>query len=197
MAESRIKIKASVNEINEHFKTNPSELFYIKWFNGEKYYTGDDNKVIVFETLIRHNEIGNRNIERNSPYTLDTLEKTLSSKVKEYDAECQEIENLCDKCDDREFEIITRIHNLENKNCYTVARIIKDDKCTELHYNQGKAHIEFGTKISDDAWENEIKEDIDWFNLKLTDVKVLEHLNNEYNSHFEERQIENEYDYDY
>lgn len=87
MAESILKIKASVNEINKHFETNPSELFYIKWFNGEKNYTGDDDKIIVFETLIRHNEIGNRNIERSSPYTLQTLEKVLKEKVEEYEKE--------------------------------------------------------------------------------------------------------------
>lgn len=87
MAESRVKIKASANEINKHFNTNPSEYFYIKWFNGEKYYTGDDSKIIVFETLIRHNEIGKRNIERSSPYTLQTLEKVIKEKVEEYEEE--------------------------------------------------------------------------------------------------------------
>lgn len=87
MAESRLKIKASANEINKYFETNPSELFYIKWFNGEKNYTGDDDKIIVFETLIRHNEIRNRNIERSSPYTLQTLEKVLKEKVEEYEKE--------------------------------------------------------------------------------------------------------------
>lgn len=87
MAESRLRIKASANEINEHFNKCPSELFYIKWFNGEKNYTGDDNKVIVFETLIRHNEIGGRTIERSSPYTLQTLEKTIKEKVEEYEKE--------------------------------------------------------------------------------------------------------------
>lgn len=89
MAESRIKIKASVNEINKHFETNPSKYFYIKWFNGEKNYTGDDNKNIVFETLIRHNEIGNRSIERSSPYTLQSLENTLKENVEEYENELQ------------------------------------------------------------------------------------------------------------
>ena len=87
MAESRVKIRATANEINKHFKECPSEYFYIKYFNGEKYYTGDDDKVIVFETLIRHNEIGGRNIERSSPYTLQTLEKILKEKVEEYEKE--------------------------------------------------------------------------------------------------------------
>jgi len=87
MAESRVKIRATANEINKHFKDCPSEYFYIKYFNGEKNYTGDDDKVIVFETLIRHNEIGGRNIERSSPYTLQSLEKILKEKCEEYEKE--------------------------------------------------------------------------------------------------------------
>lgn len=90
MAESRLKIKASANEINKHFEENPSKYFNIKWFNGGKNYTGDDNKVIVFETLIRHNEIGNRDIERPQPYTLQTLEKVLKEKVEEYEQELKD-----------------------------------------------------------------------------------------------------------
>ena len=89
MAESRLKIKASVNEISKHFKECPSKYFYIKYYNGEKNYTGDDNKTIVFETFIRHNEIGNRSIERSSPYTLQSLENTLIEKVEEYENELQ------------------------------------------------------------------------------------------------------------
>ena len=37
--------------------------------------------------MIRHNEIGNRTIERSSPYTISSLEKTLSKFVKEYEKE--------------------------------------------------------------------------------------------------------------
>lgn len=91
MAESWIKIRASVNEIYNHFEKSPSELFYIKWYNSEynniQHYKGNDEEVITFEALIRHNEIGNRTIERSAPYTLDSIEKTLTKKVKEYEEE--------------------------------------------------------------------------------------------------------------
>ena len=87
MAESRIKIRATTNEMNKNFNENPSKYYYVKYFNGEKYYKGKDNVPIVFETLIRHNEIGNRSIERSAPYTFETLEKTLEEKVKEYEQE--------------------------------------------------------------------------------------------------------------
>lgn len=87
MAESRIKIRATTNEINKNFNETPSKYYNIKYFKGEKYCKGKDDVPIVFETLIRHNEIGNRSIERSSPYTLDTLEKTLEKKVKDYEKE--------------------------------------------------------------------------------------------------------------
>ena len=100
MAESRVKIKASANEINKHFNENPSPYFNIKYFNGEKYYTGDDEKIITFETLIRHNEIGERSIERSSPYTLKSLEKNLKEKVEEYEKELnnKKIRVISGKC---------------------------------------------------------------------------------------------------
>lgn len=94
MAESRIKIKSTVNEMDKNFRACPSEYYYIKHYNGSKNYKGNDNETIVFEVLLRHNEIGKRNIERSQPYTFDTLEKTLSEKVKEYILEqISDIEN--------------------------------------------------------------------------------------------------------
>lgn len=94
MAESWIKIKASVNEIHKHFEQCPSPLFHIKYFtsnyNGIQHYKGNDDTIIGFEVLVRHNEIGNRTIERSSPYTLNSLEKTISEKVKEYEKENEE-----------------------------------------------------------------------------------------------------------
>lgn len=87
MAESIIKIKATVNEMNKQFKDCPSPYYYIKYFNGEKNYKGKDDEPIVFEVRIRHNEIGGKNIERTHPYTFETLEKTLSKKVREFEQE--------------------------------------------------------------------------------------------------------------
>ncbi|MCI9038894.1 MAG: hypothetical protein HFJ29_03335 [Clostridia bacterium] len=91
MAESWIKIKASVNEIYKYFKQCPSPLFNIKHYNsrydGIEHYKGNDDAIISFEALVRYNEIGNRTIERSAPYTLNSLEKTIAEKVKEYKKE--------------------------------------------------------------------------------------------------------------
>ena len=66
-------------------------------------------------------------------------------------------------------ETITKISNLDNEKNYTIARIMDNNKCAELHYNNGKACIEYGIRDEEDnTWHNEIDEDIDWFNLDLT-----------------------------
>lgn len=91
-------------------------------------------------------------------------------------------------------EILTSISNLDNENYFTVARVMEGGKCVELHYNKGEASLEYGTRVAKDKWENEIDEDVEWFNLDLTDDEVLEHLNREYNDYFlEEQDVYEEY----
>ena len=80
--ESRIKIKASANEMNEKFYKTP-EYYYVKYYNGEKNYKGNDDEKIIFECLIRHDEI-NEHLDRKAPYTFKTLEKKLEQEIKEY-----------------------------------------------------------------------------------------------------------------
>lgn len=88
MAESYIKIKSSYNELKKEMDESKDPYFYIKYFDGDKTYKGDDNEKIIFEALIRHNEIGNKSVERSAPYTLSTLKKTMEKYVKKYEEEC-------------------------------------------------------------------------------------------------------------
>lgn len=85
--ESYIKIKASTNKMNEEFKNGCSPYYYVKYFNGKENYNGNDDEEIIFNCLIRHNEIGNRNIERSAPYTFKSLEEVLEKKCKEFEEE--------------------------------------------------------------------------------------------------------------
>lgn len=87
MAESDVKIKASLNEMIKEFNESPSKYYYVKYYNGDENYKGNDDEKIVFEALLRHNEIGNRSIKRSSPYTFETLEKTFEKYIKEYQEE--------------------------------------------------------------------------------------------------------------
>lgn len=87
-------------------------------------------------------------------------------------------------------ETITKISNLDNEKCFTVARVMEDGKCVELHYNEGEAYLEYGIKMAEDMWENQTKEDISWFNLNLTDDEVLIYLNREFECYFEGKEME-------
>ncbi|WP_300924889.1 JAB domain-containing protein [uncultured Clostridium sp.] len=81
-------------------------------------------------------------------------------------------------------ETITNISDLDNENAFTVARVMENGKCVELHYNNGEAYLEYGIRITDDVWENEITRDVRWFNLNLTDNQVIEYLNKEFDNYY-------------
>ena len=82
-------------------------------------------------------------------------------------------------------ETITKMSNLDNEKNFTIARIIENNKCVELHYNNGKACVEYGIRdVEDDTWHNEIEEDLDWFRLDLTDEEVLNILDEKFDEHF-------------
>ena len=89
-------------------------------------------------------------------------------------------------------EIITNISELDNKHSYTVARIIENEKCVELHYNNGEATLEFDTK-GEDIWDNKYLSNVKWFNLNLTDKEILEHLNREFDNYFCKEDLDYEY----
>ena len=61
---------------------------------------------------------------------------------------------------------ITDIKDINEEDSFTIARVMNGVNCVELHYNKGRATIEYGTKIKDDEWENEIEE-VDWFNKDI------------------------------
>lgn len=87
MAESDIKIRASYNEMMKKFNEY-CDYYQIKYCDCEKTYKGSDEEPIIFEVLLRHDEIGNKSIERGAPYTFKSLEKTLEKYIKEYEIDC-------------------------------------------------------------------------------------------------------------
>lgn len=91
-------------------------------------------------------------------------------------------------------EMITNISDLDDKHYFTVARVMENGKCVELHYDNGKAKIEYGIKMSEDMWKNEINDNVEWFSLNLTEEEILEHLNKEFDNYFVEK--ENDFDLD-
>ncbi|MBO5183372.1 MAG: hypothetical protein J6B64_03125 [Bacilli bacterium] len=88
--ESLIKIRSSLNKMNNEFENGNSPYYYIKYYDGSKMYKNNDDEVIIFECLIRHNEIGEKTIERSTPYTFKSLESTLEKLCKEYEEKIDE-----------------------------------------------------------------------------------------------------------
>ena len=81
-------------------------------------------------------------------------------------------------------ENVTSTRHIKEHSSYTVARVVSNGYCVELHYcSDDGATIEYGEKLSHDYWENEIEE-INWFNPKLSDKYVLNRLECIYENHF-------------
>ena len=81
-------------------------------------------------------------------------------------------------------ETITSVHSLDEEHSFTVARVIDNQYCVELHYFNNKATVEIGTKVRDDYWES-IVEDADWFNKDLSDNEVISKLSEIFSDNFE------------
>lgn len=86
-------------------------------------------------------------------------------------------------------ETVTSTKNVKYGCSYTIARVIDNGYSVELHYDSsGKSTIEYGVKMSYDFWENEVEE-IDWFNLKLDDIYVLNRLECIYEEKFSTKDL--------
>lgn len=78
---------------------------------------------------------------------------------------------LIDWKEDPYFDLITNLDDINDYGNYTVARVCDGLNCTELHYNNGMAIIEYGTRIDVGEWESEV-ENISWFNKNM-DEEIL------------------------
>ena len=87
MAESYVKIKTTLNDMKREFYNSSYRYYSVKYYKGKENCNVADDEETVFDVHLKHDQIGNRSIERGSPYTFDTLEKTLEKYVKEYKEE--------------------------------------------------------------------------------------------------------------
>ena len=85
-------------------------------------------------------------------------------------------------------ETITKVEDIEDDKAYTVARVISDKNCVELHFHCGEAYIEIGKKNNDNSWDN-VVEDIEWFDKSLSDNEILGILEKIYDDNFDETPI--------
>ena len=83
-------------------------------------------------------------------------------------------------------EIVTPLQNINSTDYFTVARVVEDNYCAELHVNKGEAIVEFSYKISDFAWEFEDVITVNWFSTELSDTEVLQWLDSEFEKFYGE-----------
>lgn len=126
-------------------------------------------------TAINHFQDLNFNVNYINQYTVGT-----GCIVERYDIEKNK--ELLDWKEEPYYITITDIKELNDIDSFTVARVINGVNCVELHYSEGKATVEYGTRVKDDAWENEIEE-VDWFNKNMS----KEELENKLWDLFDER----------
>lgn len=81
-------------------------------------------------------------------------------------------------------EIVTFPKNIKDKGSYTIARAVYEGQSVELHYCDGKSTVEYMIETPPGEWNGWVEE-VDWFNLNLTDDYIISKLcvlfNNEYN----------------
>jgi len=119
--------------------------------------------------------------------TLEQLERVPSESIKHFYLEEQIYEMRYYFESDE--EIVTPLNEIMKGVSYTIARVVHNGYCVELHYcSDTGATIEYGTKTSHDSWENEIEE-INWFNKDLTDDYILNRLNCLYDEQFSDKRI--------
>ena len=122
--------------------------------------------------------------------TLDQLERVPSESIKHFYSE-EKMYELRYYFESYE-EMVTSPKEIMKGVSYTVARVVHNGYCAELHYcSDTGASVEYGTKTSHDMWENEV-EDASWFNKDLSDDYILNRLNCLYDEEFSDKRITNE-----
>ena len=96
--------------------------------------------------------------------------------------------NLQDLYEEPYFDLLTKINTLNDS--FTVARVIDGLHCVELHYNKGKAVIEYGERTDNCDWKSEIEE-VDWFNKDTPEEIVSNRLWKLYDDKFYSSQNDN------
>ncbi len=87
-----------------------------------------------------------------------------------------------------QFEDVKKLNDIGS---YTIARVIDGINCVELHYREGIATVEYGTRIKEDVWEN-IVEEVNWFNKDMSDEELFNKLYSLFDEHYEIQNLEEE-----
>lgn len=117
--------------------------------------------------------------------------KSTKSFIENYNLEKNKIDsieletNLNNYLEEPYFDLITNLGNINDSDSFTVARVCKGINCVELHYDNGLATIEYGTRIASDECENEV-EGASWFNKNINEKDLENKLWDLFNKNFSE-----------
>ena len=163
-----------------HFHTNDEGYYYAIYDNRGteidggllEYSENADKKTLddIRKDLAKFTditELADTNLEEVSQEFIDNLEEETDKIIRKSEFANPE--------DYEAYFVIDDIKNMEEDKSYTVARVINNKNCVELHYTDGIATIEYGTKQDDNSWES-IIEEILWFDKNQSKDEIISKL---------------------
>lgn len=163
-----------------HFHTNDEGYYYAIY---DKYGVEQDGGLLEYSDNVENQtlmgirkrlaeftdieELTNENLEEVSQDFIDNLEEETDKIIRKSEFANPE--------DYEAYFVIDDIKNMEEDKSYTVARVINNKNCVELHYTDGIATIEYGTKQDDNSWES-IIEKILWFDKNQSKDEIISKL---------------------
>ena len=160
-----------------HFHTNDEGYYYAIY---DKYGVEQDGGLLEYSDNVENQtlmgirkrlaeftdieELTNENLEEVSQDFIDNLEEETDKIIRKSEFANPE--------DYEAYFVIDDIKNMEEDKSYTVARVINNKNCVELHYTDGIATIEYGTKQDDNSWES-IIEEILWFDKNQSKDEII------------------------
>lgn len=183
IGEDKNKIQETMNIMSlEDSSNNSHSIKMMYWKDGKDVSVHKDDSFYKFFKNIdeaqKHFEDLNYDINFKNKYIAST-----GCIVEEYDISKKK--ELSDWKEKSYFLLLTDLNNINDEGSFTIARITNGINCVELHYVEGKATIEYGTRIKEDEWEN-IVEDVDWFNKNMSEEEISNKLWEQFDYHYGE-----------
>ena len=169
-----------------------NEIYANGWTINELFKMGKEDEYWTkrAENFIKQYNVKKTEYDEYSVF-FDKYTKLRDSLLDELGIDTNLLEMDIDKIPEKGFIdklIINSSNELGEEHSYTVARVLNMCHCVELHYDDGNATIEYGTKLAPDYWESEIEE-IEWFNKNMTDDEIIEKLDQLFKEYFGDKEF--------
>ena len=183
IGEDKNKVRETMNIMSLDDSNNSSHVIKMMyWKDGNDVSVHKDNSFYkFFKNTIeakKHFEDLNYDISFKNKYIAGT-----GCIVEEYDI--SKNKELEDWKEEPYFLLLADLDELNDEDSFTIARVINGNNCVELHYIEGRATIEYGTRVKQDEWES-IVEDIDWYNTNMTEEEISDKLWELFDYHYGE-----------